>query len=273
MKSVSVRGAELVYTTRGRGPVCLLPSAIGAGPYERQTPPPLTDHLQLVYVELRGSGRSTGEPSELTFDQLAEDLEAIRKDLGVERVAVLGHSILGMLAIEYGRRRPDSVSHVIVAGTPPYGDMAKLMPVAQAFFLADASEERKRIQQEALARLTPDSPPGAVMLAQTPSRFFDARFDPTPLFAEASPRMGLIQQLMETLAPAWEVTKGAELRVPLFIAHGRCDYVVPHELWKGVVERLPRATFQLFERSGHQPFFEEPEAFTRAVVGWMARTR
>jgi pimeloyl-ACP methyl ester carboxylesterase len=72
-----------------------------------------------VYVDLRGSGLSTGEPSQLTFDVLAGDLEAVRQDVGAERVVVLGYSILGALAIEYGRRRPVSVSHVITAGSSP----------------------------------------------------------------------------------------------------------------------------------------------------------
>jgi len=57
--------------------------------------------------------------------------------------------------------------------------------------------------------------------------------------------------------------------VPLLVAHGRHDYTVPHVLWNGVVEALPDATLRLFERSGHQPFFEEPEAFAAAVADWM----
>lgn len=57
------------------------------------------------------------------------------------RVAVLGHSILGVLAIEYGRRFPGSVSHVIVVGTPPSGDMALLAAKSAAFFEEDASED------------------------------------------------------------------------------------------------------------------------------------
>ncbi len=142
--TVSVRGAELFYSTRGKGPTCLVLSAIGTKPYERQTPRELSDRLRLVYVDLRGAGRSTGEPTDLTFDALADDLEAIRGDLEVERIAVLGHSILGMLAIEYGRRRPASVSHVIAVGTPPSGDLARLSAEAGRFFEQDASEERKR---------------------------------------------------------------------------------------------------------------------------------
>jgi CheY-like chemotaxis protein len=73
----------------------------------------------------------------------------------VERVAVLGHSILGMLAIEYGRRRPASVSHVIAVGTPPRGDMVRLVAEGRAFFEANASEERKRLLRENLAALPP----------------------------------------------------------------------------------------------------------------------
>jgi len=107
---VSAKGAELFYSTRGQGPACLVLSAIGTRPYERMTPPELSDRLKLVYVDLRGGGRSTGDPADLTFDVLADDLEAVRIDLGVEKIAVLGHSILGILAFEYGRRRPASVS-------------------------------------------------------------------------------------------------------------------------------------------------------------------
>src|SRR5262245_15552062 len=106
--TVKVEGAELHYSTRGSGPTCLFPSSMGVKAYERQTPPPLPDHLRLVFVDLRGSGQSTGDPSALTHDVVAQDLEAVRVHLGVEQVIVLGHSILGSLAIEYARRFPDS---------------------------------------------------------------------------------------------------------------------------------------------------------------------
>ena len=149
---VAVDGAELFYTVRGRGPVCLVPSAIGTRPYELMMPAPLTERLRLVHVDLRGGGRSTGHAADLTFDVLAGDFEAIRADLGVDRVAVLGHSILGMLAFEYGRRCPERVSHVIAVGTPPQGDMREVAAAAAGFFEEDASDERKRILRENLGR-------------------------------------------------------------------------------------------------------------------------
>ena len=269
---VSARGGDIHYEVRGRGPVCLVPTAIGTGPYVRMMPAPLTDHLTLVHVDLRGGGRSTGEPGSLTFDEVADDFEAVRTDLGARRVAVLGHSVLGILAIEYGRRRPASVSHVMEVGTPPFGDMARVSASAARAFEAQATEERKQALRENLANLPSGAPPAQAMFAQTPMRFFDPRFDARPLFAEADVKPALFAHIFGTLTPAWSVTAdAASLRVPLFLAHGRYDFTVPGELWDGIVETLPDATLRIFERSGHQPFLEEPEAFAEAVVAWMNR--
>ncbi|MCC6552748.1 MAG: alpha/beta hydrolase [Polyangiaceae bacterium] len=271
---VSTKGADLFYSTRGEGPACLVLCSLGTRSHERQMPAALSDRLELVFVDLRGSGRSTGEPADLTFDVLAEDLEAVRSALGVERIAVLGHSILGALAIEYGRRCPGSVSHVIAVGTPPSGDMAQLSARSASFFEEDAPEDRKQVLRDNMASLPPGASPGQVMFAQTPMRFFDARFDPAPLFAEAELRPQFFAHLLGTLTAGWDVTAGSSpLRVPIFLALGRHDYTVPHVLWDGVASTLPGLTTQIFERSGHQPFFEEPERFAAALLDWMSGRR
>lgn len=263
---------ELHVETRGDGPVCVVLSAIGTRPYERMIPSALSDRLRLVFVELRGSGRSSGDPGSLTFDLVADDLDAIRRALGVERVAIFGHSILGALAIESAIRRPEIVSHVIAVGTPPSGDMAAVQAAASAFFEEDASEERKRILEENLAALPEGASMGQVMFAQTPMRFFDPRLDATPLFAEADSRPLLVRHIMTAMTPEWNVAERASsLSVPLFIGHGRHDYTVPWTMWRDVVHAIPGATLHLFDRSGHQPFFEEPERFAKAVVDWMNR--
>jgi proline iminopeptidase len=267
---VSAKGADLFYSTRGKGPVCLILSSIGTKPYEIQMPASLSDRLTLVFVALRGSGESTGEAPDLTFDVLASDLDTIRHDLGVKRVAVLGHSILGVLAIEYARRCPAEVSHVITVGTPPRGDMSSLMAKSQAFFEEHASEERKQILRDNMARLAPDADPAQAILAQTPVRFFDARFDAAPLLADAIIKPQFFAHLLGPLTASWNVAVDSDsLRSPMFLAQGLHDYVVPHVLWDGIKESLTDATVKIFERSGHQPFFEEPDRFTESVIGWM----
>jgi proline iminopeptidase len=237
------------------------------------TPPPLTDYFQFIYVDLRGGGKSTGEPGDLTFDVLASDFEAVRKHAGAERVVVLGYSISGVLALEYGRRCADSVSHVITAGTPPSGDVPKLVQAGAAFFEADASEERKALLRENYAKLPPGTPPTQAVFAQSPMRFFDPRFDAMPLFTDAEFKPKLFEHVLGPLTANWDVTTDtASLRVPILVAHGRYDYVSPYTMWNGIIDALPDATQHVFDRSGHQTFFEEPERFVEVVRGWMART-
>ena len=271
---VSVDHAELFYSIRGQGPACLVLSAIGTRPYEIQRPPQLSERLRLVFVDLRGGGQSTGEPEDLTFERLADDLEAIRADVGVERIAVLGHSMLGALAIEYGRRRPQSVWGVIAVGSPPRGDLAQVAAAAAAFFERDASDERQKVLRDNLARLPAGAPLAEALYARTPMRFFDPRFDAAPLFAGSVLRPKLLQHLMGPLTRDWDLgAVAASYPVPLLVAHGRFDYVVPHFLWQDLAGTIPGATLRIFERSGHQPFCEEPEAFAATIAEWMRPTR
>ena len=271
---VSTQGAELFCTTRGEGPACLVPCHLGTRPYEIQMPAQLSDRLELVFVDLRGSGRSSGDFSDLDFDRLAADLEAVRVALGRERIAVLGHSILGVLAIEYGRRCPNSVSHVIAVGPPPSTDMARLAAQSAAFFEEDASDIRKQLLRENMASLPAGASMSQTMYAQTPMRFFDPRFDAAPLFAGADVRPQVFAHLLGTMTAGWDITVDpSTLRAPIFLALGRYDYIVPYTLWEGIPETLPDAEPHLFERSGHQPFFEEPERFAAALAGWMSGRR
>lgn len=268
---VSVDGADVFYITRGTGVPCVVPCLLGTSLYERLTPAPLTDHFQFVYVDVRGAGQSTGDPADLTFDVIASDVDAVRADLGLPCVAVLGYSVMGAIALEYGRRRPERVSHVILAGTPPTGDMQAVAAASAAFFAADGSEERKAILRDNMSRLPPGTPPSQAIFAQTPMRFFDPRFDAAALFAGSMFNPRVFEHVLGRLTARWNVLDGLEsLRVPILLAHGRYDYTVPFTMWDGVAGKIPNAHLQLFERSGHQPFFEEPARFADVVLAWMA---
>ncbi len=267
---VGVPGAELWCVTRGRGPACLVLSSMGTAPYERMLPAGLDDHLQLTFVDLRGAGRSSGDPSRLSFDVLADDLDAVRRAIGAETVAVFGHSILGVLAIEYARRRAESVSHVITVGTPPTGDMADLSAKAGALFDVEASEERKQILSDNLQALLGNATSSHAMYAQTPMRFYDPRFNAAPLFAGADMKPAFFQHLFGELTPEWRAGAATDLRVPLWLAHGRYDYTSPGSLWDGIAPAFPTVTRRLFDRSGHQPFVEEPDRFVEMLTAWMA---
>jgi pimeloyl-ACP methyl ester carboxylesterase len=67
------------------------------------------------------------------------------------------------------------------------------------------------------------------------------------------------------ILPALLRSGADSLSVPTLIAHGRYDYTVPYLWWEGVAEQLPNTTLRVFDRSGHQPFLEEPDRLASTI--------
>lgn len=77
------------------------------------------DDLALVTFDQRGVGRSTApamEVSNFIFEKYIDDIEAIRKTLGIISFHLLGHSWGGMLALKYTVVHPDKVDSMILIG-------------------------------------------------------------------------------------------------------------------------------------------------------------
>lgn len=144
------------------------------------------------------------------------------------------------------------------------------MAESAAYFEKNTPEERKQVLRDNFAKLGAGMDPSQAMLAQTPLRFFDPRFDARPLFAGSIMNPGFFARLLGPLTSGWDISDNIEsIRTPVFLAQGRHDYVAPWVLWDDMLPRFSDATLQIFERSGHQPFFEEPDRFTELMITWM----
>jgi proline iminopeptidase len=53
----------------------------------------------------------------MTWENLTADADTLRKSLGFDKWAVLGHSFGGKVALEYALRYPNSLSHLILLDT------------------------------------------------------------------------------------------------------------------------------------------------------------
>lgn len=118
---IDVNGLFLYYTEIGHGePLVVLHGGPGGShnyflPYLL----PLARTNRLIFMDERGSGRSgkLKDPSGYTVENMAADVEALRKALGLGAISVLGHSFGGVVAQEYALMYPKSVSHLIVSST------------------------------------------------------------------------------------------------------------------------------------------------------------
>jgi proline iminopeptidase len=74
------------------------------------------DH-QLIFYDQRGSGKSLEtelSPELMNVNQFIQDLEDLRKDLGLNSFVLLGHSWGGELAMHYAVTYPESISALIL---------------------------------------------------------------------------------------------------------------------------------------------------------------
>jgi len=73
-----------------------------------------------VFVDLRGQGRSAPVPAhECTLEQMADDVAALCRTLGIERPIVFGHSAGGFVALHLALRHRSLLAGLILCHTAP----------------------------------------------------------------------------------------------------------------------------------------------------------
>lgn len=135
---VDVEGAQLVPdgpAMRQRPTVVALHGGPGA---DHSTLKPglsaLAAHCQLVYLDLRGHGRSDAGPQEQwTIARLADDVAGLCEGLGIDRPVVYGQSFGAMVALTYASRHPERPRGLMLAGATAQGYGLTLDRVVEAF--------------------------------------------------------------------------------------------------------------------------------------------
>lgn len=101
---------DCAYEVEGQGPAIFFIHGIGA---RRKAWSSLINHLKhdfmCITYDLRGHGDSPLPQKRFQLDSLVDDLEALRKRLGIEKAHFAGHSLGGMIGPAYARRYPERV--------------------------------------------------------------------------------------------------------------------------------------------------------------------
>ncbi|WP_244528151.1 MULTISPECIES: alpha/beta hydrolase [unclassified Leifsonia] len=69
---------------------------------------------RVIAPDLRGRGRSSGLPAPYGLVQHADDLARMLDALGVDHVALAGHSMGGFVAVRFAARHPDRVRRLVL---------------------------------------------------------------------------------------------------------------------------------------------------------------
>jgi proline iminopeptidase len=227
---------------------------------------PLARDAQLVFVDLRGQGRSARAPLEsCSLEQMADDVAALCRRLGIARPVVFGHSAGGFVALHLALRHPAVPAALILCHTsptlapfpdadPPPGVAERGGPqaaaVAARLFGGDFSTE----VQEGFGRLV-------LPLYAAPGR----EHVPERIMALSPIETDIAAHFFSRRAPHYDVRpRLGEITSPTLVIAGRHDWVCTPAAGRALADAIPGA--QLVElASGHFGFAETPGPFLRAV--------
>lgn len=221
------------------------------------------DRLVILYDQ-RGLGASqkVAAGASQTMAAQVADLDAVRAHFGIDKVALVGDSYGGFLAMAYGASHPDHVARMVLSDSPPPSlkNMTHLLPdVFPDVEEASAAAMKKAGGDEAAA--TQSLLDHFRMLFYSPekrdaymAKMGDLGFQPA------------VARAVSESAQALDLTAAVkEFRFPVLVITGRYDMnVAPVNAWR-MAHEIPGAKIEFFEKSGHLPAYEEPEKY-RAVL-------
>jgi proline iminopeptidase len=268
---------ELAYSIEGEGkPALVIGSAVY---YPRIFSQNLRQSLKLVFVDHRGFAQVSGDiaPSDYTLDVVLDDIELVRRHLGLEKVIVIGHSGHGYMALEYAKRYPRHVSHVVMIATGPSHSAAH-NAVTEQYWQESVCPERKAQLERDLAGLpaeieaAPEKRFVTFCVRMGARSWYDHTFDAAPLWEGVDVNMPVFDHLWGEAFRDIDIAQGLEgLDIPVFLAIGRQDYLVaPCATWEPYRERFKDLTMRVFEKSGHTPPFEESVLFDVELLQWLS---
>jgi proline iminopeptidase len=109
---------KVTYFIEGQGMPCIV--CADANLQSNCLSENLKKSFQFIFSEPRISTYYAKDYSSLSMDTIVDDIEILRKKLGFDKIYVLGHSICGLMALEYSRKYPQYTFGVIMINTPPH---------------------------------------------------------------------------------------------------------------------------------------------------------
>ena len=272
---IVIDGSKLDYVVRGNGISCLI---IGSSVYyPKAFSHDLDKYLKMYFVDMKWFAKDY-KPERLdsvTIQSIVEDVEEIRNKLHLKNPVLMGHSIHGTIAMEYVKQYPDKVSALILIGSPSEWGNTTFNQKSEALWNT-ASDERKAIQKQnwgdvtELDRLTGKEETVAVYNRSAPQYWYDPYYDASWLWDGMTVHTELTNHLFTTVFADYNMFETSQLiPVPVFVALGKYDYVIPHTLWETEYENIPDFTLVLFEKSGHTPQLEERQLFNKILIDWL----
>jgi pimeloyl-ACP methyl ester carboxylesterase len=231
----------------------------------------LADRRTLVFYDVRNRGLSdtVTDPAKLArgIHNDVDDLDTVRRHFGLDRLNLIGHSYMGLMAVLYAMKYPAHVDRIVQIAPMPPDPRKEYPPVAD------------NVLRETFAKLTELQKDRAsydpiefcrnfwsilrVIYVTDPKDADKIRWDRCDLPNERNFMpywMGTILPSIQALALTADDL--AAVTAPVLTIHGTMDRSASHAGGQEWATTLPNARLLSVENAGHAPWIGDREVFT-----------
>lgn len=244
----------------GEGPpLVILHGLFGSGMNWNRAARRLADRFRVFTLDLRNHGHSP-HAATMTYPEMAADVAGFLDEAGLERAAVLGHSMGGKVAMTLALNHPDRVTRLMVADIAPvayhHPDHRRLIRAMLHVDIAHLASRR-----EADAELEQDvHEPGIrqFLLTNLEADGDDWRWR-IPLET--------IDRSLETITGFPDLT--GRFDGPTLFLHGERSPYVQAEHTHAIRALFPAARIEALPGAGHWLHVDDPEGFLNRTAAFL----
>ena len=262
---IAVDGARIVYRQIGKGRPLLILNGFGATSADWD--PSLIDGLassnEVILLNNRGIGGSTDDGKPFDIAKLADDTAQVIETLDLEHASVMGWSMGGFIAQALALNYADRVDKLVLLSTDPGGIEADLASPDVWSELLDTSGTPNEQTRRLLFLLFPND------VAES----FYRQFGDILAAARAQLRVELLNRQAAAMN-AWHhngvASRLKKLQVPVLIATGTEDIVIPASNALKLANAIPGAWLGQFRHGGHAFMAQYPHALADLINSFLA---
>ena len=282
-KYFEVNGAKIWTVSFGNGePIFFIAGGPGSAHSYLRAFDSLSTTNTVVYFDAFGRGKSdtAKNVTEYSLQRDIEDLEALRKAMGFSKINILGHSYGGLVAQGYAIKYPENVSHLILANSfhsylmwqencdnsnreikTNYPEVWEELMKAREQGVISSDQ----IHQEIYSKV-----PYGFLYAYNPENFRRSGRKPYPNSNNSKLYYQMVGKdgdfIVGNDIGNFDFRKELkDLKMPILIYGGRFDRVAVPWMMDKYKQYCPQAKYVMFEKSGHNPQNEEPEALFKLI--------
>ncbi len=281
-----LNNVEISYTVAGAGPVIVV-QGVGWGPDSRlyqNSLKFLQSTYTLVHIDPRGTGDTApiADLTLLTSDLMADDIEALRQHLGLNRLVLLGHAHGGFIAMKYALKYPARLAQLILVdcvlmdnledGVRLVNENLQRHPRRKdSSWEAATAKFKEEYDARTVEALRENLLATAILYFYYYSPQYRAAFEKA--VNEAGLSINNFDQFVQRDLLHYHLD-GQEARItaPTLLLYGLHDPYFIRAAARRLHFAIRNSKLELFELSGHYPWIEEPQHFAQVMKAFLNPT-